>query len=187
MEGFGMDFFSLIEAAYFRPLRLESSDPWVGHTPFAAWLIQSTKHSVFVELGTFAGNSYLAFCQAVQKGKLSTRCYAVDTWEGDIHGGCYGEDIFLKLNEYHESHYSSFSRLMRMTFDQAVTYFGDGSIELLHIDGLHTYEAVKHDFTTWLPKLAPHAVVIFHDTNVRERDFGIWKFWQELCRQYPFN
>ena len=182
-----MNIITLFEAAEFRPMRLESSDPWIGHIPFAAWLIQSIKTSIFVELGTYSGNSYLAFCQAVKEGKLSTRCYAVDTWRGDIHGGFYSEEIFLDLSGYHENHYSSFSRLLRMTFDEAVPYFADDSIELLHIDGLHTYEAVKHDFMAWLPKLAPHAVVIFHDTNVRENGFGVWRLWQELCQQYPLT
>jgi GT2 family glycosyltransferase len=182
-----MDFPKLLEAAYFRPNRLVFPDSWIGHIPFAAWLTQTLKPSIFVELGTHSGNSYMAFCQAVKEGGLSTRCYSIDTWKGDKHAGFYGEEIYSELSNYHEQHYSSFSRLLRMTFDEGVSYFGDGSIELLHIDGLHTYEAVKHDFTTWLPKLSPHAIVLFHDTNVRERDFGIWRYWQEICLQYPLN
>ncbi|MFD2273644.1 class I SAM-dependent methyltransferase [Undibacterium arcticum] len=96
--------------------------------------------------------------------------------------------FFAKVNEHHQAHYAGFSRLLRMTFDDAVTYFADESVELLHIDGLHTYEAVRHDLDTWLPKIGPPgAVVMFHDTNVRERNFGVWKLWEELQARYPNN
>ena len=41
--------------------------------------------------------------------------------------------------EYNQQHYSSFSTLIRSTFDQALAHFPQGqSYDLLHIDGLHT-------------------------------------------------
>jgi GT2 family glycosyltransferase len=176
---------SLFKVSTFSPDSLQSPDAWVGHLPFAAWIIGEVSPSIFVELGTHSGNSYFSFCQSVLDNSLSTKCYAVDTWQGDEHAGHYGEDIFTVVSAYHQAHYTGFSRLLRMSFDDAVTYFSDGSIELLHIDGLHTYNAVRHDFETWLPKLAPGAVVLLHDTNVRERDFGVWRLWEELRALYP--
>jgi len=178
---------SLIRAASFTPNSLQFPNAWVGHLPFAAWVVQEVKPKIFVELGTHTGNSYFAFCQAVVEAGISTKCYAVDTWQGDEQAGQYNEDVFNKVNTYNQEHYAEFSRLLRMTFDDAVAYFTDESIELLHVDGFHTYEAVGHDFETWLPKLAPGAVVMFHDTNVRERNFGVWKLWEELQARFPNN
>jgi GT2 family glycosyltransferase len=153
---------------------------WTQHVPFAFWLAGALRPSVLVELGTFSGMSYCAFCQAVDRLGLATRAHAVDTWAGDEHGGSYGEEVFQSLGAHNAARYAGFSTLVRATFDQAVAGFGDGSIDLLHIDGLHTYEAVRHDFETWRAKLAPGAVVLFHDTNVRDRGFGVWRFWQEV-------
>lgn len=174
----------LLEIAEFSPNSLHSPNAWIGHLPFAAWIIKEVAPKIFVELGTHSGNSYFSFCQSVVENKLSTKCYAVDTWQGDEHAGKYSDEVFAKVNAYHQEHYAEFSQLLRMTFDDAVTYFEDESIELLHIDGLHTYEAVRHDFDIWQPKLAPGAVVLFHDTNVRSGDFGVWKLWEELQALY---
>lgn len=139
---------------------------------------------MIVELGVHNGVSYSAFCQAVDRLRLPTRCFAVDTWKGDEHAGHYTENVFAQLSQFHER-YNAFSTLLRMTFDEAAATFTGKSIDLLHIDGLHTYEAVRHDYETWLPLLSDNAIVLLHDVNVRERGFGVWRFWSELRARHP--
>jgi t-SNARE complex subunit (syntaxin) len=43
---------------------------------------------------------------------------------------------------------------------------------------------VRHDFESWLQKLSDRAVVIFHESIVREGDFGVWKLVEELKQGY---
>jgi GT2 family glycosyltransferase len=167
------------------PMRLVPPDPWVGHIPFAFWLIKALRPEVFVELGTHSGNSYFAFCQAIASLTSAARAYAVDTWAGDEHAGHYGEDVFAGVQRFNTEHFLQFSTLLRTTFDGARDYFPDGQVDLLHIDGLHSYDAVKHDFERWQSALSTRAVVLFHDINVREREFGVWRLWDELRQSYP--
>ena len=163
----------------------QAETAWAEHVPLAMFLISAMRPKVFVELGAFRGVSYCAFCQAIKSLKIETRAFAVDTWQGDDHAGKLEADGLAELRAHHDPLYADFSRLVQSTFDDALEHFADQSIDLLHIDGFHTFEAVRHDFQTWLPKMSEKGIVLFHDTNVREREFGVWKFWARINEDYP--
>jgi GT2 family glycosyltransferase len=161
---------------------------WTEHVPFYLWIADQIAPRTYVELGTHYGMSYFAFCQAILESELCTKAFSVDTWHGDDHAGFYDESVYESVSAYNNSKYKEFSTLLRMTFKDAVKEFEDGSIDLLHIDGRHGYEDVKEDFYTWLSKLSDRAIVIFHNTEVQDRGFGVSKFWAELEEIYPsFN
>ena len=182
--GFALDLATGEEMTW-DPVRIARPGPWTGHIPFAFWLVKALRPAGFVELGTHSGNSYFAFCQAMAAFCPGGRAYAVDTWDGDAHAGAYDAGVHVDVARFNEAHFGAFSSLIRDRFDGARGYFADGSIDLLHIDGLHTYEAVRHDFETWRSALSTSGVVVLHDVNVRERGFGVWRLWEELQAAFP--
>lgn len=164
------------------PERLTSSLNWHEHLPFGMFLVSVLRPRVLVELGTIAGDSYCCFCQAVSEFGLDTQCYAVSTWSGQA--GQNGDRLLADLRAYHDPRYGRFSHLLRSAFKEAGPQFADGSIDLLHIDGVQTDEAVRSEFEAWLPKVSDGGVILFHNTNVREQDFSVWKFWEEVRHDY---
>jgi hypothetical protein len=170
------------------PARLPPSAPsWAGHIPFLFLLFNLARPRYYVELGVMQGTSFFAACEAAKRYETGAHCIGIDTWLGDPHTYHYtdGNAIFDDLKEFLANRYPS-AELIRSTFDEASPRFPDQTIDLLHIDGYHTYEAVSHDFAHWQRKLSDHSIVIFHDIVVRKRDFGVWKFWAEIRQKYRF-
>ena len=157
---------------------------WVDHLPFGYDLVAAVRPQLLVELGTQNGTSFFCLCQSMAENNIDGLCYAVDTWAGDEHTGEYDNSTFEMVQQHARKNYPSISYLMRMLFNDALNHFSDESIDLVHIDGLHTYEAVSEDFRNWYPKVKPGGVVIFHDIQARMMDFGAWKFWEEIAPKH---
>ncbi len=163
-----------------------NSSAWSGHYFFAYDLVSNVKPKIIVELGTHKGNSLFSFAQAIKDNKLDTELHGIDSWEGEKHAGYYDESVYENFLKISKEYYKNVNIVAhKMYFDDAVTKFKDSSIDILHVDGLHTYDAVKHDFETWLPRVNKETgIVLFHDVCEKSRDFGVYILWEELKKRY---
>jgi GT2 family glycosyltransferase len=170
-------------AAFRRPATVFDST-WVEHAPFAFWLVDVLRPRALVELGVWTGFSFLTFCDAVVASGLDARCVGIDTWEGDAHAGPLSPDV-ADVVAARAARYGDAAELVRATFDDAAPRFPSQSIDLLHLDGLHTYEAVRHDVDTWIGRLSDRGVLVLHDSAVTGRGFGVGAVVDELRRDHP--
>ncbi|MFG0259645.1 MAG: class I SAM-dependent methyltransferase [Phycisphaerales bacterium JB041] len=160
--------------------------PWGGHRRFAYDLVRWMRPGRIAELGVHWGTSFFTFAQAMKDGRMKdTELIGVDTFEGEEHAGKYGSEVLDTVRRIVKSSFPRQSiTLHKMFFADALPVVEDESVDLIHIDGLHTFEAVKEDFETWLPKLAPDGVMLFHDV-APDTGYGSTEYWNQLSKRHP--
>ena len=143
-----------------------------GHVLFVDWLIEEMQPKVTVDLGIDYGYSLIAFAHN-NPGKV----YGIDGFEGDEWTGSRntydqvsGHVTNLQLNNV---------TLIKGFFDDVVKTW-DTKIDILHIDGFHSYEAVKNDFEKWSGFVNSTGVILFHDTDSHDSRFGVKQFFSEI-------
>lgn len=166
--------------------------PWSGHRAFAYDYVVNVRPNRIVELGSYYGCSAFSFLQAIKDYKLNTEFWAIDTWAGDSFTKTdYQEDIYGHYKVVHDACFTEQrSNMLRMTFDEAISEFEDETIDLLHIDGSHLYEDVKHDFEAWRCKVKKKGAIFFHDVSSDELEgelLGSHVFWNEIKKIYPYT
>ncbi len=161
--------------------------PWSGHKIFGYDLIRNSDPKLVVELGTFKGTSLFTFAQALKdKNDVICKIVGIDSWEGDLNTGKYeGDKMYDFVKEIARNYYANVNiSLIRGYFDDQISQFENNSIDILHIDGLHTYEAVKNDYTKWLPKMKKNGIILFHDITVVRENFGVKQLWTEIAEDH---
>ena len=140
--------------------RLLKSPWWIGHIPFAYEVIGRQRPNTIVELGTYSGSSFAAFCQAVEAFGLDAKCYGVDLWQGDIHMGRFEEDLSWRYR-YMASTYPTCAAGATSSVRGVVS----GQVgDLLHIDATHTFEG---DTTSPGFRLSDCAIVLVATPTLR--------------------
>ena len=159
----------------------EIGTAWNGHRVFAEWLISIIKPKTVVDLGVDYGYSTFVFANSMIVNNINGNVYGVDLFEGDMHTGfrnTYNEVIKKK-----EKYNLSLLEIIKMDFtDLSKDWYIP--IDLLHIDGLHTYNAIKNDFNCWNNKVSENGIILFHDVTSFPDDVGKYFFeiqgWRKL-------
>lgn len=162
---------------------LQPPAPWHEHVPFAFWLVRALRPRSIVEIGLPGSVAYAAFCQAVERLDLAARCYAVERGGDTV--GRPRETVTRIGAARQDGRGRAFSTLLRMRPEEARTHFEAGEIDLLHIDGTQDQDGAAGALRLWRDALSDRGVVLFHDTNLRDRRQGVWRLWRELQATHP--
>ncbi len=116
-----------------------------------------TSGSVIAEIGSYLGAS-ACFLASGGWNRIS-KLYCIDTWENDAmsEGPRKTFDAFLR----NTSVFKDIIALKGRSTDVAKLIVGP--VDLLFIDGDHSYQAVIADLKTYLPKVKVGGLLILHD------------------------
>lgn len=136
----------------------------------------------FLEIGTQFGSTFYMLSKIYPNKKIS-----VDLSNG-IHGGI-SLDIMMRRNEFLQSKFDNLYMITgnsqeQSSIDAVQNVLGGEQLDLLFIDGDHTYEGVKKDYLNYKQFVRPGGLILFHDIvnrpeNVVEQ-VGVPLFWSEL-------
>lgn len=137
-------------------------------------LIQSVsnKNIIAVEIGSFLGNgsTNVFFDEIKKKGGC---LYCVDTWKGNKNVAWHAKlaaeyDLFSTFT-YNVDLYGGSEIVKPLVMDSlsAAKIFKNNSCDLIFIDGDHSYEGIKSDIESWLPKLRKGGLLCGHDCEGR--------------------
>lgn len=155
-------------------------------------LASEIKNGVIVEIGVFGGASVLPIADICTAN--GNKIYGIDPWEKialpngkkmprdelkSLRNGLKENRLRLKgiINDL--SYGKTLELIHGFSSDLSiVNLFEDKSIDLVYIDGDHSYEAVKKDIELWLPKVKDGGLLSGDDFQWE----GVKKAVHEFCQ-----
>jgi len=149
---------------------LRHDSAWKGHGLLAMQLVETFNPEVVVDLGVDYGFSTFCFGYP-QIGSI----YGIDWFQGDDHAG--HRDTLNLVDSLYQDLMKEFGvsniEFIKSDFAEAAKTW-DKKIDILHIDGFHSYEAVKGDFDNWIGFCNDDAIILFHDVESFPETVGVF-------------
>jgi predicted O-methyltransferase YrrM len=148
-------------------------------------LVENARPRRVLEIGTCRGGTLFSLCFVCQP---DAKIVSIDLPNGPFGGG-YG---WLRVPIFHmfatgaqRLHLIRDDSHSQGTMDRVNAILCTEQLDLLFIDGDHTYAGVKRDFEMYSPLVAKGGVVAFHDIVEHPPGSGceVSRFWNEVRKQ----
>lgn len=163
-----------------------SIEGWLSDTQGCALFsaaAATTGTGLIVEIGSWKGRS-TAWLAAGARLK-GARVYAVDPHTGSREDPEAATFDAFRANLARTGLADAVEPLVMSSAEAASVL--RGPIELLFIDGDHSYEAVRRDTELWLPKLIEGGIVMFHDVGTAGYSGPRRVFRRSICWSSEFH
>ncbi len=143
------------------------------------------------------GVAFAGHADAILSKTDIDKFYAVDSYQLSetttdnftFDGINYNQNHYNDLYEFAKKRLERFedrSVFIRKTSEEASLMFDDDSIDIVFIDGEHTYSAIKNDINKWQSKVKMGGIISGHDYN--HGNFpDIKKFVDEWCLENKYT
>lgn len=149
------------------------------------------KNSIFVEIGIYGGATLLSLYDTCKEN--DNKVFGIDPHDKiNIYNGASKEETSeeaktnaIKIFSHNRKNLQKIIKKYKIddiityineTSSDAIKYFEDNSIDLLHIDGDHSYEGVYSDLLLYYPKVKNNGIIICDDFNWVSVKNGITDF-----------
>jgi hypothetical protein len=128
--------------------------------------------SNIVEVGAWKGCSTAFLAVEIINSGKNIKLDVVDTWSGGIpdpSSHLYEEDLkknndnIVEIFKKNIKPVEHIIKLIQMTSADASKLYDNKSLDFVFIDANHTYESVKEDILSWLPKIKNGGIIGGHD------------------------
>lgn len=128
--------------------------------------------SKMIEIGCLRGHSTMIFNST---GKFK-KIFCIDPWSPGYDPKDVNSDIdFKEVENSFDYNIKNFNNIIKIknTSKEAFDNWIYNKVDLVYIDGCHTYEAVKEDISLWINKINSGGIIAGHD-------YGFHENWTEF-------
>lgn len=164
---------------------------WTGTNPFLTEIVEKTKPSTIIEIGSYLGQSAITMAKAIQNLKLTSKILCIDTWLGSPEHWRNDKCNDLKYFEYFENGTSVLfdQFVINMIINEVdnivvpipntsknafyILQWKNVTADLIYIDGSHETQDVFEDIVLYSQILKPGGTLFGDDWTWKSVRSGV--------------